>query len=336
MLSLTDVANSIFETFKNRLSCNSFGEIWSTDSYKKLNLGKYDLTCSVNTDGVSVFNSNTLSLWPILYTINEIPYSLRRKCVCVAGIWFGKGKPNFNSYMQPLVSLFQELSTTGFVWNFAKKSYEYKLYLLNVISNSMARCSIQGLQQHNGTHGCNCCLQKTASVQNVHGKRVYIPQFPLAKPRTHEHYLQCLRNDDQTSGVLKRSCLANIQYFDMINGFPIDYMHCVCLGVVRRLTFEWFDSKNHALEFYCKTQITVVQENLRKVKVPHELLRTVRSITQMSHWKANEWRTFLFIAPTVLANVLPDNYINHFSLLSSAMFILLQKNIPIDKLKKAE
>ena len=33
--------------------------------------------------------------------------------------------------------------------------------------------------------------------------------------------------------------------FDIINNNPIDYMHCVLLGVVRTFTSLWFDSKNH-------------------------------------------------------------------------------------------
>lgn len=44
-----------------------------------------------NTDGVSMFNGNQKSLWPILFTINELPADVRFQDdnVCVAGIFFG-------------------------------------------------------------------------------------------------------------------------------------------------------------------------------------------------------------------------------------------------------
>ena len=46
-------------------------------------------------------------------------------------------------------------------------------------------------------------------------------------------------------GVKGKSVLHVVEGFDLIKGAPVDYMHCVLLGVVRKLLSLWFDSVHH-------------------------------------------------------------------------------------------
>ena len=46
------------------------------------------------------------------------------------------------------------------------------------------------------------------------------------------------------------SPLCKLQYFDIVQGNSIDYMHSVLLGVVRKIMKLWFDSSNHSKEWY--------------------------------------------------------------------------------------
>lgn len=46
-------------------------------------------------------------------------------------------------------------------------------------------------------------------------------------------------------GVRGKSVLHTLPDFDIINNDPVDYMHCVLLGVVRTLVSLWFDTKHH-------------------------------------------------------------------------------------------
>ena len=46
-------------------------------------------------------------------------------------------------------------------------------------------------------------------------------------------------------GVKGRSVLHTLTDFDVIDSNPVDYMHCVLLGIVRMLISLWFDSKYH-------------------------------------------------------------------------------------------
>ncbi len=50
-------------------------------------------------------------------------------------------------------------------------------------------------------------------------------------------------------GVKGYSVLHVLDYFDLIDGNPVDYMHCVLLGVIKRLLKLWLDSTNHRCEW---------------------------------------------------------------------------------------
>lgn len=50
-------------------------------------------------------------------------------------------------------------------------------------------------------------------------------------------------------GVKGYSPLHLLPYFDIIRCIPVDYMHCVLLGVVKQLSSLWFNSNNHKYEW---------------------------------------------------------------------------------------
>lgn len=54
------------------------------------------------------------------------------------------------------------------------------------------------------------------------------------------------------TGVKGYSVLHLVKSFDIIDGNPIDYMHCVLLGVVKKLFNLWFESTHHHCEWYTK------------------------------------------------------------------------------------
>ena len=51
------------------------------------------------------------------------------------------------------------------------------------------------------------------------------------------------RHVDDTFGVVRKSPLLLLDNFDIVYGCPLDYMHCVLLGVVRQVTrILWNDT----------------------------------------------------------------------------------------------
>ena len=89
-------------------------KIYDGKLYKKLS-GKLGLlSCPdnvsflMNTDGVPVFKSSKVSIWPLYLVINELNYS---KCMAYdnmifAGLWFGEKKASYVDLPQTTLTLF--------------------------------------------------------------------------------------------------------------------------------------------------------------------------------------------------------------------------------------
>uniref|UniRef100_A0A7M5VGZ4 Uncharacterized protein n=1 Tax=Clytia hemisphaerica TaxID=252671 RepID=A0A7M5VGZ4_9CNID len=70
-----------------------------------------NLTCQLNTDGVSLFRSSTFSVWPVYLRINELPPLLRKskEFKILPGLWFGKKKPYMRTFLRPIVDAMKNL-----------------------------------------------------------------------------------------------------------------------------------------------------------------------------------------------------------------------------------
>ena len=56
---------------------------------------QYIITMTFNTDGIPLYKSSSVSIWPVYLVINELPPVLRfaPKNMILWGVWQGKGKP---------------------------------------------------------------------------------------------------------------------------------------------------------------------------------------------------------------------------------------------------
>ena len=54
--------------------------------------------------------------------------------------------------------------------------------------------------------------------------------------------------------MVSQLCL--IEGFDIIRGMPVDYMHGVLLGIVKKMLAFWFDKKYKKEKYYIGTVLT--------------------------------------------------------------------------------
>lgn len=268
----------------------------------------------LNFDGLPLFKSSSVQLWPILGMFK----GLSKKPV-VIGVFCGTSKPNILSdYLRHLVSELQRLSK-GFM--FCGKTYFVKV--TSVICDAPARAFIKGIKSHTGYYGCDKCQQKGSYVKH----RMTFPENN-ASCRTDDAFRQELDEEHHLA-----HCPLLETDIDMVTGFPHDYMHLVCLGVMRRLTDLWCGTLGPRRTKLSSTQVLAISERLVQLKdfIPAEFARKPRALSERLRWKATEFRQLLlYTGPIVFKGVLPRQVYDNFMLLSAAIYILANSQFCIE------
>ena len=112
--------------------------------------------------------------------------------------------------------------------------------------------------------------------------------------------------------------------FGLVTQCPLDYMHLVCLDVVRKNVFLWlYGPTKTKLQ---STLISQISSRLVSVK-PHKpkiFARKPRSLLEAKMWKATKFRKFLlYTGPVVLHDKLKSALYRNFLLLLVCMRVLL-------------
>ena len=118
--------------------------------------------------------------------------------------------------------------------------------------------------------------------------------------------------------------LFSLKKLGLVSQVPLDYMHLVCLGVVKKLLSVWTEGKMK-LAPRCIKQVSLRLIGYAKF-IPKNFVRKPRSLKELSHWKATEFRTFvLYVGPLALKRILQSDRFDHFMLLHTAIYILISE-----------
>ena len=266
-----------------------------------------DLT--VNIDGVPLFKSANTQLWPILCKIKKYdPFLVALYC--------GDAKPNsVDAYLTEFLEEYHELRTNGLT--FKDKTYTFTVSAF--ICDAPARAFLKCVKGHTGYFSCERCIVKGVWEQG----RVVFGDEDIYPLRNDGDFRRHRYTDHQKN-------LSPLITFDFpcVTGFALDYMHMVCLGVVKRmLTFLKSGPKKGCR--LSQRHILMVSNNLITLngEMPSEFARQPRGLDLLDRWKATEFRQFiLYTGPIVLRNVLPDTLYKHFLALNIAMSIMLESD----------
>ena len=173
-----------------------------------------------------------------------------------------------------------------------------RVTLSSFVCDAPARAFIKQSKGHAGYYGCDYCMQKGES----RGRRMTFPSL-TANERTD----QMFRLHAQTDHHIGHSPLEQLP-LNMITCFPPDYMHCVCLGFVRRflkLLRSVPIGHQARLSPAAWNNLHNKMEKLRP-SITVDFPRKCRGVLELDHWKASECRQFLlYIGPVVLQGLLP-------------------------------
>ena len=275
------------------------------------------LLLHVNIDGIPLFNSSSVCAWPVLGSVQQIGGN-----VFPIAVFCSNRKPqSVHEYVHDFVSEMQELEMHGVSDNSGKL---YSIELAAVICDAPARSFVKCIKGHSGYNCCERCIQR-----GKHVGKMLLPNL-LAPLRSDASFVE--RSDlCHHSGISPLTTLN----FGMVSGFPLDYMHLVCLGVMRRLLYLWV----HAPK--CKLSLGILSAVSARLAtayayIPREFSRKPRALTEYKLWKATELRLFLlYVGPVVLKGFLShDAYVNFLDL-SVAVRILLCQPLMKDFLEYA-
>ncbi|KAJ8038200.1 hypothetical protein HOLleu_15545 [Holothuria leucospilota] len=294
------------------------------------------------TDGVPLFKSSKYSMWPLYFTINELPFSQRmmKENMLFGGIWYGEAKPLFHLFLKPSIESLQKLYEGVDVILPDGETKKVRGFLLCGTCDLPAKALVLNMTQFNGKHGCARCLQSGQSIPTGRGTTWVYPFEINPRMRNHKEFVtdgkKAAEDGKTMNGVKGPSWLSLGMKTDVIRGTLIDYMHCVLLGVTRKLLHLWFDSSHSRHPYSLSRVLNQVDERLLAIKPPNFVTRTPRSIKlHCKYWKANECRAWLFFySVPVLFGLMNDTYFSHYCLLVESIYILNMETISKDDIKR--
>lgn len=332
------------------LSSSDIKDVFSGRILKQLysTSTKFMLPLCVNTDGAKVFKTGAESLWPVLLIQNYLPPNLRylQRNIIIAGLYYGDKKPDMRKLFEPIVAEFETFELNDMEWIIEGTSRIFEPIITMCTLDLPAKAAVQQIKQYNGFYACTYCLHPGIAKEKEKGKGIrYGCVDPPPARRTNMGTLIAM-NSIMTSdvkisankGVIGVSCLVALSGFDIIEGFGIDYMHCVLLGVTRKLLNYWLASSNWEKDFYIGPKPRdILNRRILSIQPPSNIKRLPRSIDYFNTYKANELRSLLlYHLPVCLPGLHKyRKYYQHFMKLSTSIYILLKTTISPEELEAA-
>jgi len=268
----------------------------------------------VSTDGLPLSGSSNSQLWPIMGCIAD---SSR---VFIIGVYHGHSKPNdSNDFLHDFVVEITELIDNGFTFN----DTLYKVILHCIICDAPAKSFITKTKGHTGYNSCTKCCQNGEYLIG----RICFPKVKNYTLRTDDRFIN-QEYLDYHNGI---PLINKIPNFKPISHIPLEYMHLVCIGVMKKVMGLWLSGKLASNVVHLSSnKITMLTKNLLGIKsfITKDFARRPQGVEFLKRWKATELRQLLlYTAPVVLYDVLHPQVYSHILTLHVALRIISSKHL---------
>lgn len=270
-----------------------------------------EILLNVNIDGLPLVKNSSSQFWPILAQIFSDEQYIQPIAI---GIYHGMTKPkDVNQFLKYFVDEMILLHNEKLIL-YGK---EVNVKIRCIICDAPARAFISRVKQFNGYFGCHKCTQEGEYIDG----RMTFPEINSAL-RTDMSFRNRVQEEHH-----KAASVLELYPIGMVSQLPLDYLHLICIGVVKRLLLLWIRGpKNVRLN---QNQLNNISQSLISLKssVTSEFQRKPRSLLEIDHWKATEFRQFLLYTGVIAlhGNMSTSKYV-HFLSLHAAIRILCSKN----------
>lgn len=192
------------------------------------------LSLHINFDGLPLTKSTNSQFWPVLCKAVEDSGSH----VVTVGIYYGPRKADdANEVLRETV----EEANLLYVNKLQYEGRDIDICICGLLADAPARANASCTVPHNSYYGCSKCTTKGTYVRapNALGGRITFPELDASK-RTDESFR--LRSQPQHHQQ-KRSILESIPNFDMVKGIPVEGMHLLDIGVMKKILLWMMSGK---------------------------------------------------------------------------------------------
>lgn len=351
--------NQHFDDIMNYMNRDRCGAITDFDDGKLFEHARQKhpnsivLAFTLNTDGAQLHNSQKNDVWPVQMLQNYLPPHLRFKSenIIVTTLYYGRVKPDVAKLLYHLSNEMSKLAEEKITFYRSGTIYHCLPTVVNCSADLPARSMLSGLKLFNGSFACTLCLHPGVSVtDHLNNKYIrYIKVNPTPSERTHKSIVNAVEKMSSNYSTKKKSIegLTNIppmilfDGFDLSKSFSIDYMHNILLGIMKLLLNFWLGShrlckKSPYFKPMTTSQRQCLNERLLALKPYERITRKPTSILDRAFYKATEYKQLLlFYLPVGLEGLIEKKKLEHFKLLSAAVYKLLKKKITTEEINEA-
>lgn len=198
--------------------------------------------------------------------------------------------------------------------------FDIKIWMF--ILDAPARAFLKCIIGHSGYFSCERCEEKreylrkvSRNVKSTKNRKTKAGHVCLIGTRAPLRTDESFRNQENEEHHKFFSPLEELP-IDMILDIPMEYLHLILYGAMKRLLTMWIDGTKHFK--FSEADISKVSEIHMRAgdSKPSEINRSNRSLKCLSFWKATEFRTFLLTTgPVALRGSLTEEMYNHFLVL---------------------
>lgn len=266
-----------------------------------------EIDLQLSVDGIPLYKSSSQQFWPISISING-------NQPCFVALFYGSQKPtSLFEYTKDFIEEFK-----GLDGKLTHNGQTYSVKITAVVADAPARAFLKNIVGHNAYNSCERCEVVGERVDNT---TVFLDC--VSDKRTDVAFDEMLYEDTHQNGPSPFS-----RVLGCVTGFPLDYMHLLCLGTVRRMITFWRKETLSPAKL-SPAFLRTISSRLKDLsgQFPSDFARQPRALTEVDRWKAVEFRQFLlYTGAVVLRGILTVDHYNHFCTLMVASSILLDED----------
>ena len=301
----------------------------------------------LNCDWFQPFKHTRFSVGVLYISIENLPRELRfkRENILIVGIIPGPSEPsmNINSYLEPLIDELL-LLWDGITVTINGKKEKIRAALSCIACDVPAARKVGGFIGHKGKRGCSRCL-KEFKVESF-GDYPDYSGFKKCdwEPRTHAlHVWYGLKHKNaETEDERKQiesehgarfSSLFRLPYYNAISSCIIDPMHCLFLGIAKKVFKIWLSN-----DIISEDQLVHIQKRVDEFRCPPDIGRIpYKIVSKVSGLKADQWKNWtLYFSLYALKDALPHRDYDCWLMFVKVCTMICRREIMKPDLKKID